>query len=65
MPRLVGKQPNNGLLAGVVLVMAITTAAGGIEYSGYTDFIPGWGKDHRAIGQSTLPMTKAVFPLTK
>jgi hypothetical protein len=63
MPRLVGKQSNSGLWASVVLVVAIAAAAGASEYLGYTNFIPGWGKDRRAIGQAIPPIT-AVFSST-
>ena len=55
MPRLVGKQSNNGLLAGVVLVVAIAAAASGAEYLGYTNFIPSWGKDQRDMSQRLTP----------
>jgi hypothetical protein len=64
MPRLVGKQSNNGLLTGVVLVAAIVAAAGGFEYLGYTNFIPGWGKDQRTMSQSLRPI-EAVFSKIK
>jgi hypothetical protein len=59
MPRLVGKQSNNGLLTGLVLVVVIAAAAGGAEYLGYTNLIPGWGKDQRAVSQSMTPVTAA------
>jgi hypothetical protein len=62
MPRLVGKQSNSGLWTSVVLVAAIAAAAGGIEYLGYTNFIPGWGKTQRAVGQSIIPITAVLFP---
>jgi hypothetical protein len=58
MPRLVGKQSNSGLWISVVLVMAIAAVAGASEYLGYTNFIPGWGKDRRAISQATTPITR-------
>jgi hypothetical protein len=48
MPRLVGRQSNNGLLAGVVLVVALGAVAVSAEYYGYTNFIQDWGKDRTA-----------------
>jgi hypothetical protein len=48
MPRLVGKQSNNELLAGVVLVVALGAAAVSAEYYGYTNFIPEWGRVRNA-----------------
>jgi hypothetical protein len=60
MPRLVGKQSNSGLLTSVVLVVAIVAAAGSAEYLGYTNFIPGWGKNQKTMSQSMKPVM-AVF----
>jgi hypothetical protein len=60
MPRLVGKQSNSGLLTSVVLVAAIVAVAGSSEYLGYTNFIPGWGKDQKTMSQSLKPIL-AVF----
>lgn len=56
MPRLVGKQSNNGLLTGVVLVVVIAAAASSAEYLGYTDFIPSWGKNQREMSQRLTPI---------
>jgi hypothetical protein len=60
MPRLVGKQSNSGLLTSVVLVVAIVATAGSAEYLGYTNFIPGWGKNQKTMSQSMKPVM-AVF----
>lgn len=56
MPRLVGKQSNSGFITGVVLVAAIAAAAGGVEYFGYTNLVPGWGGDQRTMSQSLQPI---------
>jgi hypothetical protein len=61
MPRLVGKQSNNGLLTGVVLVVVIAATASSAEYLGYTNFIPSWGKNQRDMSQSLTPLM-AILP---
>jgi hypothetical protein len=61
MPRLVGKQSNNGLLTGVVLVVVIAASASSAEYLGYTNFIPSWGKNQRDMSQTLTPL-KAIPP---
>jgi hypothetical protein len=44
MPRLVGKQSNNGAVASLLLIIAIAAAIG-LEYTGAVDVIPGFGRD--------------------
>jgi predicted small secreted protein len=44
MPRLVGKQSNNGLIATLLLLVAIVAAIG-LEYTGAIDTVPGFGRD--------------------
>ena len=44
MPRLVGKQSNEGLYAGLVLIAAVLVA-GSCEYFGVINVIPGFGSD--------------------
>jgi hypothetical protein len=44
MPRLVGKQSNDGLLATLLLLVAIAAAVG-FEYTGAIDVVPGFGRD--------------------
>jgi hypothetical protein len=44
MPRLVGKQSNNGLLATLLLLVAIGATVG-LEYTGAIDMVPGFGRD--------------------
>lgn len=64
MPRLVGKKSNNGLLAGFVLLAAVV-AAGAVEYLGYVNFIPSWGKDQRTVSQATSTHLMTVIPHSK
>jgi len=44
MPRLVGKQSNDGLIVSLVMIAAITIATG-LEYTGIINVVPGFGKD--------------------
>jgi hypothetical protein len=48
MPRLVGKQSNNGLLASLLILIAIAAAIG-LEYTGAIDLIPGFGREIRTM----------------
>jgi hypothetical protein len=58
MPRLVGKQSNNELLAGLILVVAVGAVAGSAEYYGYTNLIPSWGRDQAPVSSNLkLPTT--------
>jgi hypothetical protein len=43
MPRLVGKQSNNGALVSLLLIAAIAAAIG-LEYKGAIDIVPGFGR---------------------
>jgi hypothetical protein len=45
VPRLIGKQSNNGWYAGLFLIAAIAITTGVLEYSGFTNVIPGFGQD--------------------
>jgi hypothetical protein len=64
MPRLVGKQSNNELLAGVVLVAALGAAAVSAEYYGYINFIPEWGRAQNAA-TSSIKLPVALTPPVK
>jgi hypothetical protein len=64
MPRLVGKQSNNELIAGFVLVVVIGAAAISSEYYGYTNFIPEWGKD-RSVANLNVKFPLALTPPVK
>jgi uncharacterized protein involved in high-affinity Fe2+ transport len=61
MPRLVGRQSNNELLAGLVLVVALGAVAVGAEYYGYINLIPEWGKD-RTAANSDIKLPLALIP---
>lgn len=45
MPRLAGKQSNDGLLISLVVLATIAVATG-LEYTGAIDVVPGFGKDN-------------------
>jgi hypothetical protein len=48
MPRLVGKQSNNGLLATLLLLVALAAAVG-LEYTGAINVVPGFGRDTNTL----------------
>jgi hypothetical protein len=48
MPRLVGKQSNNGLITSLLILVAIAAAVG-LEYTGAVDVIPGFGRDTNSL----------------
>jgi heme/copper-type cytochrome/quinol oxidase subunit 3 len=62
MPRLVGKQSNNELLAGLTLVAILGATVVGAEYYGYTNFIPEWGKTLRAESLDIKLPTAFIVP---
>jgi hypothetical protein len=63
MPRLVGKQSNTELYAGLVCVAAIAVAGTvAMEYFGVINTIPGFGKDQKLIGQVQLPANIRTTP---
>jgi hypothetical protein len=45
MPRLVGKQSNEGLIVSLLMIAAIAIATG-LEYTGIINVVPGFGKDN-------------------
>lgn len=45
MPRLIGKQSTSGWSVSLVLILAIA-AAGSLEYLGFINVIPGFGREH-------------------
>ena len=51
MPRLVGKQSNEGLYAGLVLIAAVLVA-GSCEYFGVINVVPGFGSDSNTLTNS-------------
>jgi hypothetical protein len=51
MPRLVGKQ-SNGSQYTRLLIFFVIVAAGSLEYFGFTNLIPGFGRDQNP---SSLP----------
>jgi hypothetical protein len=61
MPRLVGRQSNNELIAGFILVAAIGAAAVSAEYYGYINLVPEWGGD-RNTTSSNVKSHLALIP---
>jgi hypothetical protein len=53
MPRLVGKQSNDGLLVSLIMLVAIAVATG-LEYTGAINVVPGFGKDDNALSFDNL-----------
>jgi heme/copper-type cytochrome/quinol oxidase subunit 3 len=62
MPRLVGKQSSNELLAGLTLAVILGATAVGAEYYGYTNFIPEWGKTLRTEILNVKLPTALIVP---
>ena len=48
MPRLVGKQSNDGLIVSLLMIAAIAIATG-LEYTGIINVVPGFGKDNPTL----------------
>jgi|GEM_PF-580449 len=62
MPRLIGKQSNNGWYAGIFLLSAIAAAVF-LEYFGMINVVPGFGKERKPFSYSPLtsvPVTGLV-----
>jgi hypothetical protein len=63
MPRLVGKQSNDGLFISLIVLIAIAVATG-LEYTGAINVAPGFGKDNSTLDskdRSTSPDQSAVY----
>lgn len=56
MPRLIGKQSSNSWYAGL-LIFAVIAVAGSLEYFGFINLIPGFGRDSGSSDQSQLQLT--------
>ena len=52
MPRLVGKQSNEGLLVSLLVLAAIAVVTG-LEYTGAINVVPGFGKDAPTFNSSS------------
>jgi hypothetical protein len=62
MPRLVGKQSSGGWYAGLFVVAAIASVVA-IEYLGFINEIPGFGKDRKVTYQSrfSIPEISSIL----
>lgn len=68
MPRLVGKQSNEGLLVSLLVLAAIAVVTG-LEYTGIINVIPGFGKDGHTLSSDSqsisLERTVVYKPVQK
>ena len=56
MPRLVGKQSNEGLLVSLLMIAAIAIATG-LEYTGIINVVPGFGQDSPTLKTDSLDVS--------
>ena len=56
MPRLVGKQSNEGLLVSLLMIAAIAIATG-LEYTGIINVVPGFGQDNLTLKTDSLDVS--------
>lgn len=56
MPRLVGKQSNEGLLVSLLMIAAIAIATG-LEYTGIINVVPGFGQDNPTLKTDSLDVS--------
>lgn len=54
MPRLVGKQSSNGGVYLLLLLLAVVGIVTGLEHTGATNIVPGFGKD--SPGESRISL---------
>jgi hypothetical protein len=52
MPRLAGKQSNDGLLISLIVLTTIAVATG-LEYTGAINLVPGFGKDNPTLDSTS------------
>jgi hypothetical protein len=60
MPRLVGKKSNDGLIATLLLLVAIAAAVG-LEYTGAIDVVPGFGRDTQQSRNAPRDLSQQNF----
>jgi hypothetical protein len=60
MPRLVGKQSNNGLATSLLILVTIAAAVG-LEYTGAFDVIPGFGRDNNGLRNSPRDVSQGTI----
>lgn len=57
MPRLIGKQSSSSLYGSILLVVIVAVAgATGLEYLGYINALPGFGRETRPLSQWYKPV---------
>ena len=68
MPRLVGKQSNDGLIVSLLMIAAIAIATG-LEYTGIINVVPGFGKDNPTLSSDNSGVSSdsviSYYPVQK
>jgi hypothetical protein len=64
MPRLIGKSSEAPLYLGITLLLVIAGAVA-LEYMGTINVIPGFGKEHKRVGQPLSASNSRTMHLTR
>jgi hypothetical protein len=64
MPRLIRKSSEAPLYLGITLLLVMAGAVA-LEYTGTIDIIPGFGKEHKRVGQPLSASNSRTMYLTR